>query len=116
MKTYWVATTIVVRNGWKSAKNRWHCSACGERCEIIIDLEKEPDDRDCKQHAGLQRICIHCKEKYGCYLGRDTKTCGQCDGICATSTEQSHGICDPCFPIVQAINRANRTTPLPIST
>lgn len=55
----------------------------------------------------MKRICMHCKKQYGCY-NPESKDCGRCDRVCSTSDEESHGLCDLCFPIVREYNKQKR--------
>ena len=60
----------------------------------------------------MKRMCINCKTQYGCVVGVEVKVCGQCDNICSQSEEPTHGLCDPCFPIVRALNKSKRIAEL----
>jgi len=57
----------------------------------------------------MKRICIYCKKKFGCVVGTESKVCGpDCDNNCSQSEDETHGICEPCYPVVRELNRKIR--------
>ena len=54
----------------------------------------------------MLKVCLVCKEVFGCYRDKATRACDYCDLACQIRKQRvpddtpsvSHGVCDACLP------------------